>query len=491
MAELFLDTERALHIDSKALIGVRIGVFGSSGSGKSNTVARLIEQIAPFMQGGTFFDFHDEAHGLMAKIPMLRVGKNPPTRKGAKQRSPMVQMVLNPDNAADFAEQAYMKRLAVIVNVAYMDEEERQQVVLNYCQRIWDLAMAYANPYWVVLEEAHNFIPQRTVTEELDLMRRFAAEGRKFGITPILASQRTSKVNKDILSECDYLFLHRINIEHDQKAYRGLLPTHINRERDRFITMEAGEAVVKWWDNGNARFDQVRVCRRDTVHIGATPGRDDGDEPLPTLQTVDMATLGDMGIKPAAKPQPVADETGKPVSVSTMLHRLADIEAQYQHVNALQTLMIIRLASRRQPAVTVATPVPIIEAPAPFKAKPSDNGHLMTEGGIAKQERAFNGLLRDVVRGCKYPFHITILKYLVEREDITMCINDIARFVGLSEQTVRDHPPLYLCTTLALLSRTKVGGVFYYRSSARETLTERFPDLNTDDLISKLLEVKG
>lgn len=487
MAELHIDVERVLRIQSKDVIGVRVGVFGSSGSGKSNTVARLVEQMSPHMSGGTFFDFHDEAHGLMAKIPMLRVGKNAPFRKDAKKRSPTVQLALNPMNAADFAEQAYMKNIAVIVNVAYMQEDERQEVVLNYCQRIWDLAMAYAKPYWVVLEEAHNFIPQRTVTAELDTMRRFAAEGRKFGITPILASQRTSKVNKDILSECDLLFLHRINIELDQKSYRGLLPAEINKQRDLFIKMQAGEAVVKWWENGNARFDHVQICRRDTVHIGATPG-EETNEPMPALQTVDMNLLGSFGAK-AAKVEPVAaapapaDVTG----LSATAARLAEIEAQYKRTNVIQTLTIALLAARRQPVPV--QPDEVIKAPTPFHAPVNGSSHLMTADGIKAMERRFNALLRDVVKGCKYPFHITILKYLVEREDVEMSVPEIARFVGLAESTVRDHPPLYLCTSLALLHRSRIGGVFRYRSCARETFAERFPDLPTDALIAKLLEV--
>lgn len=486
MADLQLDTAGILRVTSQALIGVRIGVFGSSGSGKSNTVARIVEQVAPHMYGGTFFDFHDEAYGLQAKLPMLRVGKNPPYRKDARKRSPEVQLELTPATAADFAEQVYLRSTAVIVNLAYMEKDERQEVVLRYCQRLWDLAKAYAKPYWVVLEEAHNFIPQRTTTPELDTMKTFAAEGRKFGITPILASQRTAKVNKDILSECDYLFLHRVNIELDRQSYRGLLPTEINKQKDLFITMQAGEAVVKWWENGNARFDHVQICKRDTVHVGATP--DGHNEPLPTLQTIDMDTLG---IK-TTKPQPA-------VTAPATNAKLADIEAKYKRVNTAQTLTIALMASRlfRPPPGVITVPadrvLPEIPTHIP-RLEPASHARitpLMTKDGITKQERAFNALLRDVVNGCKYPFHLAILKYLVEREDVEMTVPEIARFVGLAVQTVQDHPPLYLCTSLMLLKRTRIDGVFHYRSAARETLAERFPDLPTDDLIQKLLEVSN
>lgn len=477
MAELQLDTKGILKITSQALIGVRIGVFGSSGSGKSNTVARIVEQLAPHMSGGTFFDFHDEAYGLMEKLPMLRVGKNPPYQKDARKRSPLVQLNLTPQTAADFAEQVYRRNVAVIVNVAYMQKDERQELVLNYCKRIWELAMAYAKPYWVVLEEAHNFIPQRTTTPELETMKAFAAEGRKFGITPVLASQRPVKVNPDIRSECDYLFLHRVNIELDQQAYHGMLPSTVNKQKDLFLTMQAGEAIVKWWENGNARFDHVQICVRDTVHVGATP--DGEDVPMPKLQTV---ALHELGIKSTVKPQPVA------VTALPAPSNRADIE-QYKRINRLQTLTIALLAGRRQPQPAFIT----MPVPAHSNGKPIAPA-LVTEGGITKQERAFNALLRDVVNGCQRRFHIEILRYLVEREDISVTTKDIARFVGLEEITIRANPPLYLCRQpIVLLQRTRAdgnGSDYTYKSIARETLAERFPDLPTDTLIEKLLEMK-
>ncbi|HYX71764.1 MAG TPA: ATP-binding protein, partial [Nitrososphaera sp.] len=61
-------------------------------------------------------------------------------------------------------------------------------------------------PVFVVLEEAHNFIPEeprnRAQAALRDQFRTIAAEGRKYGLFLILVSQRPDKLDHLILSEC-------------------------------------------------------------------------------------------------------------------------------------------------------------------------------------------------------------------------------------------------------------------------------------------------
>jgi DNA helicase HerA-like ATPase len=59
-------------------------------------------------------------------------------------------------------------------------------------------------PVFVVLEEAHNFIPEeprnRAQAALRDQFRTIAAEGRKYGLFLILVSQRPDKLDHLILS---------------------------------------------------------------------------------------------------------------------------------------------------------------------------------------------------------------------------------------------------------------------------------------------------
>lgn len=494
MAELHIDTENKLRITPKDLTGVLIAVLGIPGSGKSNSIGVLIEENVPYNTGITIFDMHDEYWGLKQKFPFLRVGKNQPFRKGAEHKSPPVDLELTASNAANFAEHVFLKRIPVIINLRWMSKDERQELVLNYLQRLYELNMSYARPYWVVLEEAHTFIPEGRKTPELEKIIEMVSEGRKLGFTFALGSQRTAKIDKDVLSSANVLILHRVSIELDVRSYRGLLPAEINKQKDLFITMRPGQAVVKWQNQGLPRYDIVQIRQQTTFHVGATPDAD--DVPMPKLQTIDMSTLGILDIK-AAKSQPAAAALAKQPNINSMVTHAAEIEAKYKRINTLQTLTIALLASRRMPAFITVPPGTALPELPPYEPQKRTqisvaplNHTLMTNGGLSKQERAFNALLRDVVNGCKNPFHVTILRYLTEREGSWMAVSQIARFVGLSESTIRKHPPLYLCQSpLILLQRTRSGGDYCYKSIARETLAERFPDLPTDELVQRLLEV--
>ena len=75
-------------------------------------------------------------------------------------------------------------------------------------------------PVFLFIEEAHRFIPpdKSGSTWSSPLIKRIAAEGRKFGIFLTLISQRPSKVHQDVLSQCNSQIIMRITNPVDQRA---------------------------------------------------------------------------------------------------------------------------------------------------------------------------------------------------------------------------------------------------------------------------------
>ena len=67
----------------------------------------------------------------------------------------------------------------------------------------------------IVIDEAHNICPAEPETALSSLLTesviRIAAEGRKFGLYLLLASQRPQKIHPNVLSQCDNLMLMRMN----------------------------------------------------------------------------------------------------------------------------------------------------------------------------------------------------------------------------------------------------------------------------------------
>ena len=78
----------------------------------------------------------------------------------------------------------------------------------------------YPYPVFVVIEEAHKFVPPKKerTTKSRSIINTIAAEGRKFGVFMILVSQRPSKIDGDALSQCNSQIILRVTNPADQRA---------------------------------------------------------------------------------------------------------------------------------------------------------------------------------------------------------------------------------------------------------------------------------
>lgn len=79
------------------------------------------------------------------------------------------------------------------------------------------------HPIVIVLEEAQNYIAEKDDSVAKRVFERIAREGRKFGISLIVSSQRPSELSKTVLSQCNSFVIHRLQNPEDQKYVRGLV----------------------------------------------------------------------------------------------------------------------------------------------------------------------------------------------------------------------------------------------------------------------------
>ena len=75
-------------------------------------------------------------------------------------------------------------------------------------------------PFLLVLEEAHNFCPERGFGElkTSKIIRTLAGEGRKFGVGLCVISQRPAKVDKNVVSQCTTQILLKMTNPNDLKS---------------------------------------------------------------------------------------------------------------------------------------------------------------------------------------------------------------------------------------------------------------------------------
>ncbi|WP_438752892.1 ATP-binding protein [Pararhizobium sp. O133] len=103
-------------------------------------------------------------------------------------------------------------------------------------------------PIIVFLDEAHQFLG-RTIGDEygsvrLDSFGLIAKEGRKYGLTTVLATQRPRDIPQDVLSQLGTLIVHRLTNEQDRSTVEHACGD-LDRAATQFIPMLApGEAII-------------------------------------------------------------------------------------------------------------------------------------------------------------------------------------------------------------------------------------------------------
>jgi DNA helicase HerA-like ATPase len=82
-------------------------------------------------------------------------------------------------------------------------------------------------PIILALEEAQNYIPEKNKKDKESISKkvfeRIAREGRKYGISLIVSSQRPFELSKTVLSQCNSFIIHRLQNPEDQKYVRQLV----------------------------------------------------------------------------------------------------------------------------------------------------------------------------------------------------------------------------------------------------------------------------
>ena len=94
--------------------------------------------------------------------------------------------------------------------------------------KVWQTTVQRENtPVLLVCEEAHRYVPNTGEAQyeaAKQAIRRIAKEGRKYGISLMIVSQRPSEVEATVLSQCNSWLVLRITNDADMTHVRGILP---------------------------------------------------------------------------------------------------------------------------------------------------------------------------------------------------------------------------------------------------------------------------
>ncbi|ADY01657.1 putative ATPase [Vulcanisaeta moutnovskia 768-28] len=142
-----------------------------------------------------------------------------------------------------------------IMNLAGLSDEVQDHVVYHILSRVFRARVnqvrnlpgpKYPFPLVIILEEAHRFAQPRSIgsTLSLGIISRIAGEGRKFGVYLVVITQRPSKVDPDVLSQCNSQIILRLVNQRDIMAVLSASEV-LNEELGRLIPMlDVGEGIV-------------------------------------------------------------------------------------------------------------------------------------------------------------------------------------------------------------------------------------------------------
>ena len=135
----------------------------------------------------------------------------------------------------------------VIVDLQGLSDDARQIIVALMSTEILNAASSKTEPTrpcFIVYEEGHNFAPAAGASISRAIIKKIAAEGRKFGVGFAVISQRPSKLDPDVTSQCNTLITMRIKNPDDQRFIAKSTEQLSQADLDELPSLSTGEALI-------------------------------------------------------------------------------------------------------------------------------------------------------------------------------------------------------------------------------------------------------
>jgi uncharacterized protein len=138
-----------------------------------------------------------------------------------------------------------------IIDISGVPSEIVDVVVSVLCRLIFEFALwsdrDRAPPILLVCEEAHRYVPrddQAGFAPTRRSISRIAKEGRKYGLSLCLVTQRPAELSVSSLSQCNTIFALRLGNEHDLEFVRHAVPDSSRWLADALPALNTQEALV-------------------------------------------------------------------------------------------------------------------------------------------------------------------------------------------------------------------------------------------------------
>lgn len=249
--------------------------FGKSGSGKSNSASVVIEELLEDGHACLIVDTDGEYYGLKDTYEVVHA-------TGDDEGD----LRVGPEHADHLAGLALEDNVPVILDVSgFLDPEDADELVGKVARALFAKAKKVRKPFLLVVEECHEYIPQQGSPGFAgNHITRIAKRGRKHGLGLLGISQRPANVDKDAVTQANWITWHRLTFKNDTRLVNDLYGADV---ADSIEDLEDGEAFLyaDWLDNLN----RLLWRKKRTFDAGATPGLDETERP--ELRSIDEDVL--------------------------------------------------------------------------------------------------------------------------------------------------------------------------------------------------------
>jgi len=187
--------------------------------------------------------------------PFMRIKTRLDELKGDLRYQFLFSGMLVGDTMAEFIGRIFRMpsrgRPISIVDVSGVPSEITSTVVAVLSRLVFDYAIwsreEKTRPILLVCEEAHRYVPSEKNSEGSsvgNILARIAKEGRKYGVSLGLITQRPSDLAEGVLSQCGTIISMRLNNDRDQAFVRAAMPEGARGFLDSIPALRNRECIV-------------------------------------------------------------------------------------------------------------------------------------------------------------------------------------------------------------------------------------------------------
>ncbi len=124
---------------------------------------------------------------------------------------------------------------------------------------------------WLILEEAHNFIPSDKEVASSEPIKTIAKQGREPGVGLIVITQMPNKIHQEILSQTDIVISFRLTSRDDVQALHAVMQTYMQEELESYLNSLprwSGAALIL--DDNLEKVFTIAIRPRVSWHSGGT-----------------------------------------------------------------------------------------------------------------------------------------------------------------------------------------------------------------------------